>query len=56
MRMKHNEQKATKTQNKVNINLNEEFASSTHEVDNVYSYYGAYASGTHSLMSEDNKM
>ena len=50
--MKHKEQKATKTQSKVNINLNEELASSTHEVDNLYSYYGAYASGAHALISE----
>ena len=49
---KHTEQKATKTQNKVNINFLEELASSTHEVDNLYSYDGAYASGTHSRISE----
>ena len=55
MVMKHKEQKTTKTQSKVNINLHEELASSIHEVDNLYSYYGAYASGTYSLISECNQ-
>ncbi|CAE7252285.1 MRL1 [Symbiodinium microadriaticum] len=37
---------------RVNINLNEELASpTTHEVDNLYSYYAAYASGFSPLSS-----
>ncbi len=49
---KHKEQKVAKTQSKVNINFNEELASSSHEVDNLDNYYGAHTSSTHSLVSE----